>query len=65
MQHTCRNRLFIHLQISQNDRYPQRMDDIWFSGFPALISMRLYRQLISLFNHRNICGRMILSDTGN
>ena len=61
MEHSCHDRLLIHLQIRQNDPHPERMNDIRLSGLADLLFMCLSGKLIRLLDERNICGWMILS----
>ena len=65
MEHPCHDRLFIHLQISQNDPHPERMDDIGLSGLSHLLLVSLSGKLISFLDQRNIRRRMIFSHPCN
>ena len=59
MKKTCHNGLLIQLKIRKDDRYTERMNDIGLTGFTFLILMCLTGHFIGLFNHGNICRRMI------
>ena len=58
---SCRNRLFIHLQICKNNRYPQRMNDVGFPRLSELSFMCILSYAICLFNHGNIGGWMVFT----
>ncbi len=65
VQDTCHDRLLIHLQICQNDRYAERMDDVRLPGLSELSFMGILGDLIGLFDHTDIIGRMIFAHTGD
>ena len=65
VKQSCNDRLFVQLQICQNDRNAKRMNDIWFSGFSLLTLMCLISNLVSFFNHADIRGWMIFLHARN
>ena len=50
MQKSRSDRLFVELQIRQNDRHAQRMNNIWLTRLPLLILMCLIRRLIGFLD---------------
>ena len=54
MKKAGRDRLTVQLQIREDDRDAERMDDIRFAGFPLLILMRLTGDLIRVLDQRHV-----------
>ena len=65
MEHAGHDRLFIHLQVGQDDPHPQRMDDIGLSGLSHLVFVRLPPQAVGLLDHGNIGGGVIFAHPGD
>ena len=63
MQKSCRDGLLIHFQVSQNNGYIQRMNDVGLSALTLLAFMCLSCKLVRLLNHGNIITRMIFAYT--
>ena len=61
VQKSRHDRLLIQLQIRQDNRHAQRMDDVRLAGFTHLSLMGVICQPIRFFNHGNIIRRMILA----
>ena len=54
MEDTGYNGFLIQLQICQNDRHTQGVDNIWLSGFSLLILMGVSGDMVCLFYHAQI-----------
>ena len=63
MQKTCDNRFFVKLQIRKDNRYTQRMHNIWLPRLAHLIFVRFACCSICLINHTDIIGRMVFMHT--
>ena len=59
MKKACHYGFLIQLKIRKDDCNTERMNDIRFTGFTFLILMCLTGHFIGLFDHGNICRRMI------
>ena len=55
----------VKLEFSKNNRNAQRMNDIRFTRFSALILMLAFRNIVCLFDHAQIVGRMIFKHKFN
>ena len=52
----------VHLQIRQDDRYAQRMDDVGLPRLALLLPVRLLGDAVRLLDHRNVIRRMIFAN---
>ena len=59
MKKASHNTLLVQLQIRQNDCHTERVNDIRLTGLTKLPFMRLVSNMISLFYHGNVRGRMV------
>ena len=65
MENSCHDRLLVQFQLRQNDGDTQGMDDIGLPGLSLLVLMGSIRQSVSLFNHTDVCRRMVIMNRLN
>ena len=54
--------LLVELQVRENNRDTERVDDVGLAGLPLLVHMRVFRGHIGAMNERGVIGGMIALD---
>ena len=62
VQKTRNDGFLVQLQVRQDNGHTERVDDIGLSGFSFLILVGLLCGKVGLFDHGDICRRVIFSD---